>query len=78
MVTFYLSVALLPVLWIYSLLLLLPVVWFLLTTNQNRLSQVLIAGAMALTFISPAFGIEAVPYVSIAVLLAGLALLPQQ
>ena len=78
MVTFYLSVALLPVLWIYSLLLLLPVVWYLFTQSQNRYSQAVMVGALVLSFISPAFGAEAVPYVSIAVLLAGLALLPQQ
>jgi hypothetical protein len=76
-VTFYLSVAVLPVLWIYSLLLLLPVAWFLLFQNGNRISQVLILGALFITFLSPAFGVGAIPFVSGTVAVTGLALLFQ-
>ncbi len=76
MVTFYLSVVLLPVAWIYSLLLLLPVAWYLLLETRNKLSQVLVLGAALLTFVSPAFGAGSVPFVSGATILAGLALLP--
>lgn len=75
MVTFYLAVAILPVLWIYSLLPLLPVAGYLLI-EQNRLSKALILVALILTFLSPAFGVNAVPYVSGAVLVFGLALFP--
>jgi uncharacterized membrane protein len=77
MVTFYLAVALLPVLWIYSLLPLLPVAWHTLTSG-NKVSKVLTVGAVILTFLGPAFGAESVPYVSVSVVLFGLALFPHQ
>jgi hypothetical protein len=77
MVTFYLAVALLPVLWIYSLLPLLPVAWHTLT-GGNNVSKALTVGAVVLTFLGPAFGAESVPYVSAAAVLFGLALFPQQ
>lgn len=74
-VSFYLTVALLPVVWIYSLLLLLPVAYHLLTEKRNWVSQVLILGTLVFSLITPAFGREAVPFVSVTVFLTGLSLL---
>jgi hypothetical protein len=76
MVSIYLSVALLPLVWIYSLLVLLPLVWYLLFKSNHWLGQLLILAALLLTFITPGYGPGAIPYISGTVLLAGLALLP--
>jgi len=76
-VAFYLSVALLPVVWIYSLLLFLPVAWHLLTTRQKPVSRALLILALLLTVLTPAFGTDASSFVGGATFLFGTALLPQ-
>ena len=74
MITFYLSVWLLPVLWIYSILPLLPVVKYVME-KETTLSRVCALGGLALTFAGPAFGQPSVLFISGSVLLFGTALL---
>ncbi len=73
MFSFYLAVAVLPVLWVYSLLPLLPVGWHLLR-KASPVSRGLTLAAAALSFFGPGFGSGSVPFISGSVLLMGLAL----
>jgi hypothetical protein len=76
--SFYLAVATLPLEWIYSLLPLLPVAGHSLV-RRGAWGQAAALGALALTFIAPAFGPTSAPYVAGTVLLFGASLLaPEQ
>ena len=74
MLGFYLAVAALPLLWIYSLLPLLPVAGHGLM-RRGAWGRAATLGALALSFIAPAFGPASAPYVGGAVLLFGASLL---
>jgi hypothetical protein len=78
MLGFYLAVAALPLLWIYSLLPLLPVAGHSLL-RRGAWGRVATLAALALSFVAPAFGPASAPYVGGAVLLFGASLLaPEQ
>lgn len=72
-VSAYLAVALLPILWAYSLLPLLPVAWHNLAQRSN-LSRALTLGGIALSFAGPAFGPGSVLLVCGCVILFGFSL----